>query len=380
MAEEIKRVNFFDGLFLKEQEFKDEQNYHIHMRRRINYILFEKSGVISVNPTDLKFVINTVNETFKVNAGMAIGINENDLEAKEMILTQDSGEISLSSQKIWVTIHYDDSEVTDESSEGGETGFTRRLEKAIIKDHTSQPGPGDTAANGERYVVLGAIEPDGGSWQENYDDREVAKIRGSLLEGQPSLPAPTITDPPFGDGSSGSEIKGVGDTLVINGTNFYNPLKVIFLNADPNEDFIELPGNAVSDTRAEVVIQTGVKSGPVKVKTNTDTSNDSSVDFTLASLPAPTISDPSFGDGSEPARTKHEGDTLVINGTNFYEPLWVLFPNVITGGQKIKVEGNAISQTEAHVTVPGGIKSGKIVVETNSGPSDPSPTRFIFLS
>ena len=41
MAEkEIKRMDWFDGLFLKEGEFKDLDYYHLHMRRRINYILF----------------------------------------------------------------------------------------------------------------------------------------------------------------------------------------------------------------------------------------------------------------------------------------------------------------------------------------------------
>ena len=40
MAKEIKRVNYYTGLFLGEEEFIDEQNYHLMMRRRLNYVLF----------------------------------------------------------------------------------------------------------------------------------------------------------------------------------------------------------------------------------------------------------------------------------------------------------------------------------------------------
>ena len=44
MEPEIKRINHFDGLFLKEGEFQTEQLYHQHMRRRVHYVLFDKSG------------------------------------------------------------------------------------------------------------------------------------------------------------------------------------------------------------------------------------------------------------------------------------------------------------------------------------------------
>jgi uncharacterized protein YjdB len=180
MAEEqIKRINFFNGQFLKEEEFREEQKYHIRMRRHLNYVLFEQSGVISVKPDDLEFDINDIDETFKVKAGMAISRNESDIEAKEIILMRDSGTLSLSNQKIWVTINYDE-ETAESSSEGGVTGDTRTLEKAVIEVHTSEPD--ETAANGEEYILLGTIEPDGaGSWQANYDDRQEAKIRASLL-------------------------------------------------------------------------------------------------------------------------------------------------------------------------------------------------------
>lgn len=191
MAEkEIKRMSFFDGQFLKEGEFIDEQYYHLHMRRRMNYILFENAGVINVSSDDLKFInIDNSNKTFRVKAGMAISRNDNDnnMEAKEIILRQDSPTQNLndegisSGQTAYVTIHYEEEPTTDPPSEGDINKETRVKEKAVIKVDSSKPtGP---APNGEEYILLGALDYD--TMTEDYSDRQEAKIRASLVGAQP---------------------------------------------------------------------------------------------------------------------------------------------------------------------------------------------------
>src|SRR5438477_4118023 len=48
MEGQIKRGTYFDGQFLQQAEFNDEGDYHRHMRRRINYTLFDQSGVLEL--------------------------------------------------------------------------------------------------------------------------------------------------------------------------------------------------------------------------------------------------------------------------------------------------------------------------------------------
>src|SRR4051794_19707204 len=97
MAEiDIKRTNFFDGQFLKEAEFLDLDAYHLHMRRRWAFVLFNQSGVVQATPTDLALEVpNPAVKQFRVRAGMAIGKRPDLIEAKEIVLSQDTPLIDL---------------------------------------------------------------------------------------------------------------------------------------------------------------------------------------------------------------------------------------------------------------------------------------------
>jgi hypothetical protein len=46
MVKEVKRMNFYDGLFLKQEDFITEQNYNINMRRLMNWSLNKVYGVL----------------------------------------------------------------------------------------------------------------------------------------------------------------------------------------------------------------------------------------------------------------------------------------------------------------------------------------------
>ena len=93
---EIKRTNFFDGQFLKEGEFKDLDLYHMHMRRRWAFVMFNQSGVVQAGASDLLVEVpNVANKELRVRAGMAIGKRPDLAEAKEVILRLDSPLLSL---------------------------------------------------------------------------------------------------------------------------------------------------------------------------------------------------------------------------------------------------------------------------------------------
>src|SRR5690606_3795770 len=162
MATEIKRVRFFDGQFLKELEFRDEQAYHMHLRRRMNFFLFGQSGAVALNPDDLRFFnLDNVNKTFQVRAGMAICRRAADMEGREIVLFSDSPVIDLDAEGMvaggtaFVTLNYQEVEAMDPPSEGDVSENTRVKEQAAIDVHGALPPA--LAPNGEEYILLGTI-------------------------------------------------------------------------------------------------------------------------------------------------------------------------------------------------------------------------------
>ncbi len=228
MPTEIKRVNFFDGQFLKELEFQEEQIYHLHMRRRMNFFLFEQSGVLPINPSDLTLeVVDAVQKTFRVRAGMALGIHATQQEGKESILFVDQ-EYDLDAQGIGagqtavVTIRYEEETLKDPPSEGEIDGDTRVRENAVLEIHNgSVPG---ASPNGEPYIILGEIDYD--SMGISPGARQDARLRASLIAVAPSLP--TISGL---TGTNAGIPGGAPVTCTIQGTNLSGATAVTF--SDP---------------------------------------------------------------------------------------------------------------------------------------------------
>lgn len=190
MVTEIKRVNFFDGQFLKELEFQEEQIYHLHMRRRLNFLLFEQNGVVPISPSDLALeVVDAAQKTFRVRAGMAISLRPTDHEGKEVVLFNDT-ELDLDAHGIGagdtavVTLRYEEEALKDPPSEGEIDGDTRVRENAVIEVHNGTvPG---ASPNGEPYMVLGEIAFD--TMAISPGARQNARLRSALVSAVPALP------------------------------------------------------------------------------------------------------------------------------------------------------------------------------------------------
>lgn len=196
MAEiEIKRTNFFDGQFLKQDEFIDLDLYHQHLRRRWAFVLFKQSGIVQTSPDDLQVVVpNALNKLIVVKAGMAIG-KRNDLkEAREVILREDTlpidltvGSISVPTPLVggtgFVTVHYVEEPVAIPPSEGDVPGNTRIREHARITVHNALPGA--TAPNGEPYIRLGDVTF--ATMVPDPSPRQRAFLNADLLAATPTL-------------------------------------------------------------------------------------------------------------------------------------------------------------------------------------------------
>ena len=317
MAEkEIKRMNFFDGQFLKEGEFIDEQYYHLHMRRRMNYILFENAGVINVNSDDLKFInIDNSNKTFRVKAGMAISRNDNDMEAKEIILRQDSPTLNLndegitSGQTAYVTIHYEEELANDPPSEGDIDKETRVKEKAVVEVHSSKPtGP---APNGEEYIYLGALNYDNMT-NPDYNNRNEAKIRASLV-GAAALPAPTIMGI-----SEHSGVPGDVVTATITGTNLTGANAVAFSGSGVTATI--QPGGTATALSVSITIDAAASSGPRTFTVTTPGGTADSAGVVGAEFEVETPPQPVVVSSFSPGNVVPGQSNFQIRGSNIRDP------------------------------------------------------------
>lgn len=219
MATEIKRVRFFDGQFLKEVDFNDEQRYHQHLRRRMNFLLFGSNGVVALGASDLTIEPVPATKTFRVKAGMAIGRNLTESEGREVILLADTPPIDLVAAGIGagdtasVTIHFEEHGAKDPPSEGDVDEDTRLKEVAVVAVHKNPASIPATTAAGDPFIVLGTIVFD--TMTAGVGGRQLAQLRASLLGAAPP-PAPSVAS--IG-GVTTVTAGGPAITMTINGSN-----------------------------------------------------------------------------------------------------------------------------------------------------------------
>jgi len=128
----VKRLNYFTHQFLREQDFKDEQKYHLEMRRRHNR-LFHSWGVAEGLEVHRKG-----EREVTINPGVAI-----DGEGREIVLltaiTRDLSSFTRDSHT-YVTIGYrETSEDSDHHNVGGVEGYTRVTETPEVSEKKHEP-------------------------------------------------------------------------------------------------------------------------------------------------------------------------------------------------------------------------------------------------
>jgi hypothetical protein len=285
MEMEIKHVNFFDGQFLKQGEFIDEQAYHIHMRRRLYLVLFESDGVIEMKPpdppTDLKIEAfgPVADKTFRVKAGMAIGLDQAAMERKELILRQDQN-FDLDTMGLpggattaWIAIHYEE-KGSSQANFPNATGFTRMGEEAVITAHSADP-TGTAAANGQPFIVLGAFTIATMAVDPNVK-KQVARLRGSLIAATPQINISPNSIAGSGNNidllvtASGgldlsgavnvalSSMQGVNNITVLNQTTATMTVRLSLTNAAAGPRTLTVTAGAISAS-ATLTIQAGAR-------------------------------------------------------------------------------------------------------------------------
>ena len=126
----IKRLNYFTGQFLEENDFKDEQQYHMDAIRSHSKNLHTWGIAYGLDVTFThgdKYVM--------VSGGMAI-----DSQGRQIILNEDE-QIDLSAATattLYLTISYDQS-LSDPTEETGVKGYSRITEHPGIKYDPKMP-------------------------------------------------------------------------------------------------------------------------------------------------------------------------------------------------------------------------------------------------
>jgi hypothetical protein len=126
----IKKLNYFTGQFLKVEDFRDEQRYHIEALSKHNKYL-HSWGIVS--GLDVSFIEGKKHVI--VDKGMAID------ETGRQIILEDAIDIDLSTSTapiLYLTISYKEIEI-DPVEETGIKGNTRISEEPVIELNTKMP-------------------------------------------------------------------------------------------------------------------------------------------------------------------------------------------------------------------------------------------------
>lgn len=172
MADDIKRLNYFDHQFLREKDFNDEQAYHLRLQRdhaRLMHTPGIAEGLEVPDPP-------TGSKTVTVRKGIAY-----DREGRRLVLAEDTeielGHLGETATAVYLAIAYDETP-TDPSDEGGIEGDTRWAETPRIEVLETPPNENESTA-----LVLARIAWHGGAVGNiKRDERKLAGVLASDLE------------------------------------------------------------------------------------------------------------------------------------------------------------------------------------------------------
>ena len=129
---DVKRLNYFNHQFLIETDFRDEQDYHIEMRRRHNRFM-HGWGIAE----GLRVERNGERE-LTISPGMAL-----DSEGREIVLVHPTTlvvEAPHGTGHVYAVLNYDEEKAGEQNSRGV-TGFTRTKELAVASIVQHHPEP-----------------------------------------------------------------------------------------------------------------------------------------------------------------------------------------------------------------------------------------------
>ncbi len=147
MADEIKRLHYYDQQFLREPDFTDEQTYHLEMRRRHNRLL-HGWGI-----ADGLTVIKKSAHVITVQPGMAV-----DATGREIILSEPHditflGGAGERNKRYYVTIRYQE-ELTDPPPP---QDIINPSDRTRVTESPDFPSPSSSVSTPGETLILGRV-------------------------------------------------------------------------------------------------------------------------------------------------------------------------------------------------------------------------------
>jgi len=184
MTDSIKRLNYFDGQFLRAPDFTEEQTYHLEMGRRHNQKL-HTWGIAD----GLKLQYTIGSSQIEIAEGMAI-----DSEGREIVLVKKVNRdlSTFPGKTVYITIAYNERKV-DETKETGVEGFTRVQEIANINVSENPPSADQLSLQ----LILGRVTVNSEGKITATDEGEGVNRRraAGVVAGDLEARSLTLTDP-----------------------------------------------------------------------------------------------------------------------------------------------------------------------------------------
>ncbi|MBD2184295.1 hypothetical protein [Aerosakkonema funiforme] len=319
-----KRLRYFDGQFLKDQDFIDEQKYHVDRTRRLSRSL-QVSGI-----SEGLAVTVAGNDRVTVNPGSGV-----DPKGRLIVLAtpEDVSLVSYRNQTVSLFISYQEIEA-DRAQEGTE-GNRRWHEKPLIQVALQK-----TAALSEAIVLANL----------NVDKDGVVKIDNSVRQySGVYLPAAGGKGPILRSGGDGASNKAVltGD-LSVSGTLEVNSLSI-------GSGGINLSNAAIN---GNLTASGSITGSSLSVGTGNITAGSATINGNLTASGNITGSSLSVGTGNITAGSGTINGDLTVNGNIIGRSLSV-GTGTITAGS---ITGSSLSLGNGNINA-GNIVAGRITCQ-----------------
>jgi|GEM_PF-1234427 len=197
-----KRLRYFDGQFLRDQDFIDEQNYHLDRQQRHNRLL-HAPGIVS----GLEVTVKPETGEVTIAPGTAL-----DSAGRQIVLSKETKlnlESTVAGQALLVYLAF--AQETSDLAQTGSAEFTRWLEQPAIEIVRE-----DTPPQGRNPVVLARL-PIGQDGKVTQVDNNTRGYAGVRLPGGPTLTANSSGQAQFTGALrvSGSPQDASGNTLIL---------------------------------------------------------------------------------------------------------------------------------------------------------------------
>lgn len=346
----VKRLRYFTGLFLEEQDFIDEQSYHLQMRRRLNFALFDPGVLFGLT------VAREATDSVRIDPGMAVDRYLAQSRGREIVLSE-ARTVDLSGfangDEVYITISY---RQADTDPKPPSNNASRVTEDPLIETFRDE-GSGFTGDTNLK-IILAKVTV-GNLSAPNLSERQLAQIRLGGGAG-PSL-GPTITSVSL----SAAARPGSSIVMTINGTNLGNsPAVTIFDNGSPDPNITAgIDAVASSDTALVVnlTIAPAAAEGSRRVRVQTSEGDTTRSNAFTVIPPLPEIT----GISPESAR-QTVTRTVTITGQHLDSPGGSTVVTVLRNGGVVGPVG--VTATVNSVAGDGQSLSADLTIDASAAP------------